>query len=492
MSATIESLPSEVPALRALLLEKLTVINKLERDIVTLQHQLLLKNKEIFGKRSERIESLLQIPLLTVPESEAKREKEPEKIEVKAHKRTARNGRAPLPKNLPRERIEIEPEEANDPKLKLLSEEITEVLEFVPASFKIIEIVRKKYVNPESGEIFIGEIPAKYQPIAKARPGAGLIAHILVSKYADHLPLNRQQGMYERHGVHIHRSTLYDWTVQGAELLKPLGEAIKGEILRSYDVKADETPVVQQDKESKSYFWGYHARDPGLVYYQYAETRSSKIPLEFFKDFEGYVQADAYQGYDKLFEQRHIIEVGCWAHARRKFVEALPTAKVRCGEILKLISKLYALEREATSPRQRLKVRIKESYPVLKNLKAKLQAWSLQELPQSPLALAMRYVLNQWRALTRYIFDPYLDIDNNAMERLIRPLTIGRNNWLFTGSEGGGQVAALIFGLINSCKLNKVEPYAYLRDVITRLATKNFVHIEDLLPNRWAKKNLPA
>ena len=481
-------LPSEGPELREFAIQACQEIERLKKEVLGLQQQLLIKNKYLFGKRTEKLGETSQLPLLTLPEGEGEKE-ELGRIEIKAHSRSHQNGRTPLPADVPRQKVFVEPEEikGRESEFERLGEEISEILDYKPASFYIWEVVRGKYKELATGNILIGKIPAELQPLAKGRPAPGLLAQVLVSKYCDHQPLNRQEEIYERHGVHIARSTLCDWVQGGADLLAPLAEAAGKEVLTSYCVKSDDTPVVEQDRESQAYFWGYHSRSPALVYYQYALSRSGDVPVKYFEGYQGYVQADAYRGYDKLFKNALVKEVGCWAHARRKFVECESTAKARCQELLKLISKLYAVEAQAKTLRQRLKARIKISADVLKTILAKLHNWSLEELPESPFGKAMQYCLNNWKALTRYVYDPHLDIDNNSMERLLRPLAVGRKNWMFTGSKDGGHSAAIIYTLINSCKLNKVDPYAYLVDVIGRLSTKNYADISDLLPNRWRK-----
>ena len=467
---------SDVSHLQVLLEKKDERISKLEREVLDLQHRLVQRERYLFGRRSERdVSSSKQVPLLEVAvDEQVVSNDEVEEIEVKSHKR--KNGRKKLPEDLPRERIEVHPPEKDDPQydLEVIGEEITEVLEYQPAVFHIKEYARIKYKCRKTGQIFIGKLSRAEQPLPKGRPGPGLLAHLYVSKYSDHLPLNRLETIFERMGLAITRQTLCDWIGSGCEqILSPLGDAIKEKVLSDYCVHADETPIRQLDRLChKGYLWGYRSRAPAAVYFEFSQSRSNQVPTEFFKDFSGFVQADAYSGYDVLFKGNTILEVACWAHARRKFVEAEPSASKRCAVILSLIKKLYKTEREVKNavPLERLKKRIKHGLPILMGIKSKLETWRDEELPQSPLGKAIHYALNQWNALRRYTLDPYLNIDNNPIEREMRPVAVGRKNYLFVGSLTGGKNAALIYSIINTCKLNKVDPYAYLRDVIPRLA----------------------
>jgi hypothetical protein len=343
-----------------------------------------------------------------------------------------------------------------------------------------------------------GEKPA--QPIEKGLAGPGLLAHVITNKYCDHLPLHRQESIFARHGVHLSRKTLCDWVGQSAWLLEPVVKAMRREVLKSYSIHSDDTPVPVQEcgKTHRAYLWVYigDAQHPYTIY-DFTWTRSRDGPLKFLRGYKGHLQADAYSGYEALYVDGDILEVGCWAHARRKFFEAKQTAPVTAHQAMLRIKALYAVEREAkehmtrhgddtdAALAKRLSLRQEQAVPVLETLNAWLHEQQQHQLPKSPVAQAIQYTLNNWTALVRYADDPRLEIDNNAAERALRSVVVGRNNWLFAGSARGGRTAATLYSLIATAKRHGLDPFAYLRDLLARIPTHPQRQIDSLFPDRW-------
>ena len=376
--------------------------------------------------------------------------------------------------------------------------EVREQLEYVPASLIVIEHVRPKYACPDCvAKVVIAErLP---EPIEKGLPGPGLMAHVITNKYADHLPLYRQEGILLRQGIEISRSTMCDWMAIAAELLAPIVTRMHSEILTSKVVQNDDTPVKVQDHDGKGLktgrLWasvGDH--DHPYVTYHYTPDRSRAGPEAIFKGFEGYLQADAYSAYDGLYTSGKIIEVGCMMHARRKFYEARTTDPQRSHRALAWISLLYEVEREAKTHATegyeafvaaRHALRGERSRPIFKEFHAWLEAEAPKVLPKSPIGEAIGYALNHWAALERPLDEGFLELDNGASERALKPVAIGRKNWLFAGSDKGGQTAAVLMSLCTTCKNLGIDPQAYLRDVLERISTHPARRIEELLPDRW-------
>jgi len=418
-------------------------------------------------------------------------EEEAEEEPPPAAPRKKRNGRRRLPEDLPRERVVHDVPEGErtcsccGEAMQPFGEDTTEELDFVPAQLLVREHVRPKYSCRTCQEgVKQADLPPR--PIEKGRPGPGLLAHVLVSKYVDHLPLYRQSRMFERHGVELHRSTLCDWVRVCAETLRPVVALLKQGIVASRVTQADETPLLVLDKRNRGrrhlgYLWAYRGPE-GETVYEYRPTRGGEGPREFLKDFEGKLQTDGYQAYDGLSPK--IVEVGCWAHARRKFVQAQASAPAQAKEALDLIRGLYRVERKAKGlpAEERAALRREEAAPGLAALRQRLEAWQPDVLPKSPLGEAVGYAIRQWPTLERYLDDGELDIDNNAIERAIRPVALGRKNWLFCGSEDGAHRAATLYSLIESCKAQGVEPFAYFADVLARTATAT---ARELLPRAW-------
>ena len=479
-------------------LDKLGLISLLaERDeeISKLQHYLYLAKKEVFGPKSERRpladerqEALFSFEPL--PESKE------EHVAVKEHSRIKR-GRKPLPKHLPREETIHQPKETHCPscnnELVEIGRETTEILEKIPAKLYVQEHVKVKKSCPCCKDaVYSGSIPAGVQPLERRRPGPGLLADIIVRKFCDHLPLHRQEEIFLREGAEISRQRMSEWIGElCVTAFTLLHHALLKEILLAPYVQADETSLDVQDRSTDKnlvtgWLWAVH-KPPDLVYFHYAHSRAGEVPKVLFKDYHGVVQTDLYAGYDVIYLPEHCARVACMAHVRRKFVEIEKLAQKECGYVLTLISRLYKIERDIKTKdrKERLSARQERSKKILDELRAYLTIWRQRTLPKSPVTTAIDYVLCQWEEIERYTTAAEFEIDNNSIERQIRPIALGRKNWLFAGSHDGARHAAILYSLINTCKLNSVNPYEYLRDVIARIYSHPTSRIAELLPHRW-------
>lgn len=487
-----DQLPADPRVLRQMVLALLA-------NVDSLQHELLWYKRHLFGRRSEKLDPDQQMLFDLLEQKIQPQTAEPKPVAAKppATKPSARNGRVPLPRHLPRERIEYHPPEQAlhcpvcGQRKEPMGEEITEQLDYVPASFIVRQHARVKYVCKKCQEgVVIADLPDR--PIERGRPGEGLLAHVLTSKYCDHQPLHRQEAIFQRHGVEIARSTLCDWVGECATLLTPLVKEMRRQILLSEKLHTDDTPVPARHGSGKEvhkgFLWAYI--DPANdVVFDYTSGHSREGPVRFLGDYAGYVQADAYKGYDAIFAKGHATEVGCWAHTRRKFFDAQSSDPARATEMLARIGELYAVEHRAKDEnldRQRIQLlRQKESQPILDGIDKRLEQWAGEVLPKSPMGQAIGYARGQWQALTCYTEDGLLSIDNNLAERVLRMVAIGRKNWLFVGHDNGGRRAAVIYSLVASCKLCGIDPFAYLRDVLARISTHPASRIEELLPRNW-------
>ena len=393
------------------------------------------------------------------------------------------HGRRVLPAHLPREerRYELTPAEqrcpdCNQPRTEIGTETSSQ-LEYVPATYKVIEHVRVKYACRHCAEQ-VALAPKPPQPTGKGLPGPGLLAHTVLSKYGDHLPLYRQEDQASRQGLELRRSTLCDWIAAAADLAMPLVQRMRQLVLQSRIIHTDDTtvkllvPLLGRAKLAR--FWTYLGdRQHPYTVYDFTDSRNRDGPAKFLQSFSGYLQADAYGGYDGLYAgpNSRIVEVACWAHTRRYWFEATTTDPVRAHHVLGVIARLYQIESacENLTDVQRYAVRQAQALPLLRSLETWLAQESPRLLPKSPSGKAASYTGNQWQALLRYTEDGQLSIDNNVSERTVKMQAIGRKNWLFVASVTGGQRAAALYSLIASCKANQVEPWAYLRDVFTRL-----------------------
>jgi transposase len=406
-----------------------------------------------------------------------------------------RGGRQPLATDLIRERIVHDLPEAEKhcgccgKDLRLIEEETSERYEYIPASIKVIEDVRRKYACDCT--VKTADKPA--QPIEKSTAGASMLAHVIVSKFADHQPLHRQEKMWERQGVRISRKTMGGWLVPAAELLEPLYQLAKKVLFQSKVIGTDDTGVKVLDRKLPfariGRIWPYlgDAHHP-VVLHDYTPTRGRDGPAKFLHGYKGYLQADAYCVYDAFFKPaRGLTEVGCMMHMRRYFFKALDSDQQRMGKALHLIARLYLVENRAKglTGEERLALRNRLSAPVMAKLHNYLLEIRDEVLPKSPAASAVRYALNQWEALTRFLEDGDLEIDNGATERANRDIAIGRGNWTFFGSDHGGKTAAVLLSFIATCKRCRVEPFAWFHDVLSRIATHPVNRLAELLPHNW-------
>jgi transposase len=405
-------------------------------------------------------------------------------------------GRQPLSPHLKRERI-VHDLAATDKHcavcaqdLRPIGEESSERYEYIPAQVIVVEDVCKKYAC--EGTVKTATKPP--QPIEKSTAGASLLAEVIVAKTADHVPLNRQEKIFERHGVEISRKTMGGWVGQVADLMKPLYGAAKEVLFQSKVIGTDDTGVKVLD-EKLSYartgrIWPYRGdQEHPVVVFDYTKTRERLGPEKFLEGYRGYLQVDAYGGYDAFFKDpgRGLTEVGCWGHARRYYHKALESDVGRMGPALWFIAELYKVEDRAAAmtAAERLCLRQIESKPILDELHGYLQKIQMEVLPKSPEGRAVRYTLKNWTALTRYCEDGDLSIDNNATERDIRGVAVGRNNWMFFGSDRGGKTSAILRSFTASCQRAGVEPFAWFKDVLSRIATHPINRIAELLPHNW-------
>ena len=489
----------DLEALKAMVVEQRAQLNE---NKLFIEHQRLMLDKlrkMLFGKKSEKLRVEIEQLELKLEDAEAEQSAEEQRkprsiLSAKSNK----PARKPLPEHLERETIEHRPQSDCCPQcrgaLRTFGEDVSEVLEYIPANFKVIRHVRPKYACDKCNHVV--EAPAPSRTIARGLAGPGLIAHVLISKYADHCPLYRQSEIYAREGVEIDRSTMADWVGAASQLLTPLVDALRRHVLAADKIHADDTPVPVlapgRGKTKTGRLWTYVRDDrpaasdvPAAVWFAYTPDRKGEHPRRHLKNYEGALQADAYSGFGHLYEGGRIYEVACWAHARRKFheIHVVHPSPTTTGA-LERIGALYKVEEEVRGKPAKIRraARQSRSKPLLDELRSWLEK-SLRTLStKSDTAAAIRYALSRWRALTRYTDDGLLEIDNNPAERALRCVSMGRKNYLFAGSDAGGERAAAIYSLVGSAKLNDLDPERYLREVLTRIADHPINRIDELLP----------
>lgn len=495
-----KNLPKNVEQCHAIIAEMAKEMDAKDRRARQLQHLVEELLRWRYGPRGERVDEN-QLVLFAAEILGTGKDIRETLSETPAPKpKVTPHGRQRLPDHLPRKRVvyDLPESERRCPQcqgeLKPIGEEVSERLEFIPASLYVLEEVCPKYACEKGCTVVTAQKPM--QPIEKGLPGPGLLAHVVVSKYGDHLPLHRQEGMFEREGVKLSRSTMCDWTGRCAELVSPLYELMKEQVLSSKVMQTDDTPVGVLDRSlprtRTGRIWTYVGdKDHPYTVYDYTASRSRDGPVAFMKGFNGYLQADAYSGYEALYQDRKqdVTEVACWAHARRKFFDAQSSDIMRSMVMLAYIRLLYNVEREAKDMKLnaegRLALRQAKSVPILDDIKAYLQREQPNVLPKSPEGQAIAYTLSNWDALMRYCEDGDLEIDNNGAERSLRGVAVGRKNWLFFGSDNGGQTAAILTSFIATCKRLEINPLTYLRDVFDRISAHPVNRLDDLLPNNW-------
>ena len=482
------------------------------QEIKLLKEKIDLLLRRLFGSKSEKLDAAqleLLLKDLELGKAAASAEKAEATPNVEALKPVARASakkqrRERWPKDLPVEQEVIEPTEVRDnpEAFRCIGEELTEMLDFQPAKFFRRQIIRRKFVRRDEAELapVIAPLPESLQQRCIAAPG--LLAQVIVSKYCDHLPLYRQEQIYwDRHQVWLPRQSMARWIQLASEWLKPIYRQIKDQMMRGSYIQVDETPIRYLDpgngKTGQGYLWVAHR--PGQdVLFEWYTTREAKcldklIPI----DFSGTIQCDGYSAYDRFARHRAIqgkpvLLAGCWAHARRGFYEALDHAPKEAAWILIQIGHLYDIERNLR--RQRAGSMLRDAYRtspsvlICRRIHRVLQRWYLTRrfLPRSTMGKAVSYTLAQWESLEVYLKEPEIEIDNNLVENAIRPTALGKKNWLFFGDADAGERSAIIYSIIESCRRHGIEPYTYLRDVLTRLPTMTNRQIKDIVPKAWA------
>jgi transposase len=524
-----DTLPDDLSTCHAMIQVQQEQLSSATRKISQMEHQLQQLLHRLYGRSSEKLDpkqmALFAEMLKQLEAQNPPAEPDPVLAAPAAHH--TGHGRRRLAPDLPRQRVVHDLPEEEKPcpccgqMRTVIGQEVSEQLDFEPAKVKVIEHVRLKYIckaceqNAAEGGPQITTAEKPLSPIEKGLAAPGLLAYVIVSKYSDHLPLHRLERILERHDIDIARSTMCDWMRQSAEAIKPLHGLMIADVLASKVIHTDDTPVNvldrQLDKTRTGRFWVYLGDEahPQVVF-DYTPNRRRDGPMTFLKDWgkdaRRYLQADAFGGYDGIYAGQaggHVVEVACWAHARRKFYEARNSDHKHSAQALAYIRLLYDAENQAqqqfAAQEQSADARVLSE--IRRELRQKLSAPRLEEfktwleglqaanggpvLPKSPMGQAITYALNQWDALKVYTTDGDLNIDNNAAENALRRVAIGRKNWLFCGSDNGGATAAILFSLIATCQRHHVEPFAYLRNVLTRIAAHPHHRLAELLPDQW-------
>ena len=476
------------------------IISKLQAENAELKRQLAELQRLIFGRKSERFIPADDAQASLFEESQGDEDVGSAVIQPVVYERMVkpkekqRPVRALLPAHLPREEEVIEPE-GLDEGMKKIGEEVTEILEHVPGRLYVRRIVRPKYVKGQQDGVMIGSLPSL--PIPKGNAGPGLLAHIQVSKWVDHLPFYRQIQIFKREGVKLADSTLNGWFNGTANLLGPLYDELVSQVKAQDYLQADESPIKVQDGHKQGathlgYHWVYHAPKSRMAVFDYRPSRSKEEPDKFLLNFKGTLQTDGYAAYNRLGNRKDTTLLACMAHARRKFEKALDNDRELAEYALAVIKTLYAVERDFKEEEITHQQRMEQAKPILDQWKTWLDAQQQIVLPKSSIGLAVNYTLNLWSRLGRYTDDPDCHIDNNLIENIIRPLAIGRKNYLFAGSHEAAQRAAMFYSFFATCKLNKVEPYQWLKDVLTKIPEAKVNNLSKFLPQNWTQHRLDS
>ena len=543
-----QALPGDLAACHALIRQLLEQLDNSSRKLTKMEHQLQQLLRRLYGRSSEKIDpkqmALFAEMFKQLGAQNPPAEPDPTPAAPAAPTNRKGHGRRRIPADLPRERVLHDLPENEKPcpccgtMREVIGQEVSEQLDFVPAKLKVIEHVRLKYICKEceakaaegGPQITTAEKPLS--PIEKGLAAPGLLSYLIVSRFCDHLPYYRLERILERAGIPLARSTQCDMSAQSAQVLVPLVDLMIDEVLASRILHTDDTPVDVLDRNLKQTrqgrFWVYVGDEahPYIVF-DYTPNRKRDGPMTFLKDWgkdaKRFLQADAFGGYDGIYAGQaggNVVEVACWAHARRKFHEAQDTDHRNSTQALAYIRLLYDVENQAweqfktqsqdgspagamqptcqgqaerspkrTLPAIRLELRQKLAVPRLEQFKAWLETQQAASggsiLPKSPMGQAITYALNQWDALCVYTTDGDLSIDNNVSENALRRIAVGRKNWLFCGSDNGGATAAILFSLVATCQRHHVDPFAYLRDILTRIAAHPHHRLAELLPDRW-------
>jgi len=508
MNDATPNIEQENERLRALNAELLDHIQDLRSENARLKHVLARLQHRIFARQSEKIDpNQLQLLLddearqdaglqITPPRFVHEAPDAEEQPKRKKGRPAAHPGRLPLPPHLPRQRIELHPDSLACPccqgELRRFGEEISEELGRQPARFFVRQFVRVKYACPTCQDQIVRP-PLPSRPIERGLAGSDVVADVLVGKFADHLPLHRQATIYRREGVPLDKSTMCDWVARSAELLAPIVDVMRRELLTGPVVQADETPVQYLDPQNRGptrrgYLWAYGNGQKEVVY-DFATSRAQQWPNRFLTGYQGYLQVDGYAGYNEVLSWPGVVEAACWAHVRRKFLEARDTEPKHAAAAVLAIRELYTTEAKARDDNLDVAaltaLRMQEAVPVLADLEEYLRALQSVVLPKSPLGVATAYALGRWPALCVYAGDGRVPIDNNSVERAMRRVAVGRKNWLFAGSPAGGQRAAVIYSLIETCSRYGINPHDYLTEVLDRIDTHRQRRIAELTPGGW-------
>jgi transposase len=475
-----------------------------ESDIEHLQLVIAKLRRMMFGSKSEKVAHDIEQLELKLEELETVRaEQASQAVAAASDKPSARPARRPLPEQLPRDIRVHEPGMTSCPdcggELHCFGEDVSEVLDYVPGSWRVLRHVRPKFSCRGCERVVEAAAPAR--PIERGLAGAGLLAHVLVSKYCDHQPLYRQSEIYAREGVELDRSTLAGWVGATSQLVAPVVEALRQHVVSGSKIHADDTPVPVlapgMGKTKTGRLWTYVRDDrasadttPPAVWFAYSPDRKGEHPRQHLHDFHGVLQADGYAGFHHLYDTGHIIEAACWAHVRRKFFDLQQAHQSPiASEAIQRIAALYAIEKEIRGrpPDDRAEVRQSRARPLSNDMRIWLDRTLTTLSRKSDTAVAIRYALARWRALTRYVDDGAIEMDNNAAERALRAVCLGRKNYLFAGSDRGGERAAAFYSLIGTAKLNGVDPELYLHQLLERIGDHPINRISDLLPWNFAQ-----
>ncbi|WP_425220260.1 IS66 family transposase [Robbsia andropogonis] len=469
-----------------------------------LQIQIAALRRQMYGRKSEKLETEIGQLELKLEELLLDHGEDPPPATPVEQERKNRT-RKPLPEDLPRDTLEHLPSGDDCPDcggaLKPIGEDVAEQLEYVPGSWRVIRHVRPKFSCACCQTLVQASAPSR--PIARGVAGPGLLAHVMIGKYADHLPLYRQSQIYARDGLDLDRSTLSEWIGGVTRLLRPLVEALRRYVMAGPCVHADDTPVPMlapgKGKTVTGRLWAYvrderpaGSANAAALWMAFTPDRRGEHPQRHLGEFNGIIHADGFAGYDALYGDSRT-QAACWAHARRKFYELTKShPSPAAGEAVRRIAALYAIEEQIRGepPDKRLQVRTEHSKPLLDSMRAWLDSLIPTLSTKSALAGAIQYALNRWDALNTFVQDGRAEIDNNAVERALRAVALGRKNYLFAGSESGGERAAAMYSLIGTAKLNGIEPETYLREVFTRIADHPVNQIDDLLPWNIASSKL--
>lgn len=510
---TISKYEEEQAVSHLIISEKDKAISEKEEEINQLKFELDKFRRYIFGTKSEKLSARKELDLSqmslfdlgtteeqqsTLSDEQDKPEVKPAKEEKNPKKRAKGTGRMKLPEELRREEIIIEPEE-DTTGCVYIGDDVTEVLDVVPAELFVKRYVRRKYARPNGEGILTGPLPERV--IEKGIPSNGLIGEMMIDKYVYGMPLHRQINKYQRLGVRIPASSASDWIIKGWKHIVPLWKLLKRLIIAQHYLQADESPIKVQEGKRKpgkskaihqGYMWVYHAPADRLVLFDYQKGRDSSGPKAMLAEYEGILQTDGYKVYESLYgDHPDIALIYCMAHARRKFVDAAKFNEEKANEVLSLMQKLYKLEQDMRdqelSWEQRTPIRQKEAVPVLEEIRKWLEDHAAKVLPKSPLGQAINYALPRWNGLSAYAEHGQVEIDNNLVENAIRPLAIGRKNFLFAGSHDAAEMTAAMYSFMATCKKNGLNEREWLADVLNRTQSISHRDLYQLLPNNWKK-----